>query len=278
MGRLSLYPRDSPFLMFASNPQDTVPMEVPKAAGYYLDVLHTSHASLLASQWGEFIQDGCVEYLASQIQHVTSIAVYQSTKEVCSTLPLPSNHSGVKVESYSILPSFTRCTTTLHDKTNKRETAGHVHSPIPVDGRLPDETMLKEKSGPIPSAIHTSSSLNDDTTTSVYSGLVLQSPHYINTHSAKAQKEPIGYCIASDDLSLISMNVSPKHRGKGLAEWITKELIKKMHSFNFPGIALIYPENYASQRLALRCGMSQCAGKWYWLEFVPHGQCISRNN
>ena len=91
----SIYPRDSPFLMFASNPQDTVPMEVPKAAGYYLDVLHTSHASLLASQWGEFIQDGCVEYLASQIQHGTSLAAYQNTTEECSTLPSPSNHSSV---------------------------------------------------------------------------------------------------------------------------------------------------------------------------------------
>ena len=183
-----------------------------------------------------------------------------------------------KVESYSILPSSTSSTTTLHDKTNKRDNAGHVQSPIPVDASISDETMLKEKSGSVPPSIHNNSSLNDDTTTRVYSGLVLQSPLYINTHSAKAQKEPIGYCITSDDLSLTAMHVPPKHRGKGLADWILTELIKKIHSLNFPGIALIYPDNKAPQRLAVRCGMSQCAGKWYWLEFVPHGQGISRNN
>jgi GNAT superfamily N-acetyltransferase len=91
--------------------------------------------------------------------------------------------------------------------------------------------------------------------------------------NGEASTDPVAYCLSSDDMSLIALYVSPKHRGKGLGEWVIEKSGRKMHDLNMPAFGHIDPQNMASRKLVDKLGGLPRAGKWYWMEFVPHHYC-----
>ena len=243
------------YLMHASNHPEPQLVDVPDVPGYTLGTLHTSHAEYISDKW-DYTSAKNAEYFLQQIEHCISVAAFEITEDA-EHVDATSNSSISSPAEAKGSHESAAC----HSNTGAGSVASVTHSNF---------RYVASSSGS-----HGISAAALQTTDTFDYGI--PNPAHSGTKHAVdfVNQKPVAYCIASDDLSLISMYVSPEHRRKHLAEMVSLKLHRQMQELNFPTISFIHPGNIASHRLAVGCRFFPRPGKWHWLEFVPYSHAIN---
>ena len=261
------------YYITVSNPLDPV-TRLPEVDNYEFGSLHPSLATVLADDYG-LAQDGTAAFFASMIEHGISVAAYEKVPEDVFGSSVVSSES-MKGSSRGLGYARGYSAVAYESTQRSKQCLSYAPPSNPTDSgsasqrNTADSSFLELGSAYSSTSVNVESYESDGESPQGFRATPLPPTSRAIEYT---MRKPVAYCFSCDDMSLMSLYVSPNHRKRGLAERIVLELRLKLQALNFPTVGFVHPDNNASQQLLMyKCGVYLRAGKYYCVEFVPHGQ------